>query len=168
MAFLNKTSLKRRFMALALPCCIAASVPTVAQAVEVTLRITHVKAADKIDAASPADFLARVTLAGQPPCTTPVVKDQDEIRPTNWICTWNLPHGIYDIKLQIADKDVVVTDLIDINRLPSKRDLDFKVNTRRCLVLGFSGLNRCGKRITRTGDERKKAEITFVVEVKGR
>lgn len=139
-----------------------------AQMAEVIVKITQVRALDTIDAASPADFMARVTLAGGQPCSTTAIKDQNEIRPTDWVCRWTVPHGIHNVTIDLADKDVSVNDPIDINRLPNKRNLDFQVNTRNCNVRGFSQGHSCGDRITRSGDERKKAEITFVVEVERR
>jgi hypothetical protein len=58
--------------------------------------------------------------------------------------------------------------LVDINRLPDKRDLDFEVDTRRCVVTGFAEEYKCGERIRRAGDERRRAEVTFTVDVERR
>lgn len=159
--------LRRGLTSLAAAGLFATAMPVLAQAADVTIRITHVKALDKIDAVSPADFVARVTLGGQPPCVTPVVKDKDEIRPKDWVCTFKVPAGVHEVKLQLADKDVSVSDPVDINRLASKRDLDFQIDTRRCIITGFSQVYACGARITRSGDQAKKAEITFVVRASG-
>lgn len=163
MAIMTATTLKRGLSALAATGFLAAGLPAVAKAAEVTVRITHVKALDVIDNASPADFVARVVVGGEKPCVTPVVKDKNEIRPKDWVCTFKVAAGVHDVKVLLADKDVALTDVVDINRLPSKRDLDFKIDTRNCVISGFAQIYTCGARITRSGDEKKKAEITFVV-----
>jgi hypothetical protein len=154
---------RRGLTALAAAGLLATSMPVMAQAAEVTVRITHVKALDVIDAASPADFLAIVSVGGEKPCATPIVKDKNEIRPTDWVCTFKVPAGVHDVKVRLADKDIAVNDPVDINRLPNKRDLDFKINTQNCVISGFAQIYTCGAAITRSGDERKKALITFVV-----
>jgi hypothetical protein len=71
------------------------------------------------------------------------------------------------VKVEIFDKDVLSKDdLIDINRVDGKRDLDFRINTRTCRVLDFSQGLRCRERIRRSGTEKRKAEITFRVDVR--
>ncbi|MGE3918619.1 MAG: hypothetical protein AB7F78_23240 [Hyphomicrobiaceae bacterium] len=76
--------------------------------------------------------------------------------------------GVYTVKLEILDKDVLSkSDLVDINRLDNKRDLDFQVRTRPCEVIGFAqpyDCSRSGAVITRGGRERKAAEVTFRVD----
>ena len=62
-------------------------------------------------------------------------------------------------------KDIAADDPIDINRVDPKRSLDFVVNTRSCRLEGFSSPYRCGQRVVRAGGERKKAEMTFFVDV---
>ena len=57
-------------------------------------------------------------------------------------------------------------DLIDINRVANKRDLDFRVNTRTCSISGFAQGYSCRRTITRAGDEKKQAEISFKVDVR--
>ena len=47
----------------------------------------------------------------------------------------------------------------------TKRDLDFVVNTRSCRLEGFSQAYRCGEDVRRSGGERKKAEMVFMVQV---
>ena len=154
---------RRGLTSLAAAGLFATAMPVLAQAADVTIRITHVKALDVIDNASPADFLAVISVGGEKPCTTPLIKDQNEIRPKDWVCTFKVPAGIHDVKVRLADKDVAVSDPVDINRLPGKRDLDFKINTQTCVISGFAQTYTCGARITRSGDEKKKAQITFVV-----
>ncbi len=154
---------RRGVTSLAAAGLLATAMPVMAQAADVTVRVTHVKALDVIDNASPADFVAIISVGGEKPCTTSVVKDKNEIRPNDWVCTFKVPAGIHDVKVRLADKDVALNDPVDINRLPSKRDLDFKINTRNCVISGFAQTYTCGARITRSGDEKKKAQITFVV-----
>lgn len=141
----------------------AAAMPTTARADVIVISIGQVQALDKIDALSKADFLARVTIAGET-FVTPVIRNQDNIYP-NWSVRKTVAPGIYDIKLEILDKDVTKNDYVDINARDNKRDLDFQVDTRRCRVLGFAQPYRCGSPIARRGNERKKAEVTFAVDV---
>lgn len=137
-----------------------------AQAQEINLTIRSVRAIDKADAAGEglADFYARVTIAGET-FKTEFIKDQDVIRP-KWIFTKRVAPGIHDVKVEILDKDVAVDDPIDINRVDNKRDLDFQIDTRSCVITGFSNAYRCGSIIQRQGLEKKSAGITFVVTVK--
>ncbi|MGL4396022.1 MAG: hypothetical protein ACRCS9_05735, partial [Hyphomicrobium sp.] len=74
--------------------------------------------------------------------------------------------GKYDVKLEIFDKDPLKPDdVIDINRIGFKRDLDFVVDTRNCRVEGFANRYKCEQLIERAGGERKRAEISFRVSV---
>jgi hypothetical protein len=134
-----------------------------AKADEITVNITRLKALDKIDQLSAADFLARVTISGEV-FETKVVRNKDVIRP-DWIVRKRVAAGSHDIKIEIVDKDVTKSELIDVNRIDNKRDLDFKVDTRSCLIGGFSETIRCGTLIRREGQEVKKAEIVFSVAV---
>jgi hypothetical protein len=136
---------------------------TTVQAEEIIINITRVKALDKIDAVSKADFLARVTIGGVP-LLTEVVKNQDDIKP-NWVIKKAVGPGVHDVKIELLDKDVTKNDFIDINRVAKKRDLDFKVDTAKCRITGFSSGYACKDSITRSGAEKKKAEITFTVNV---
>jgi hypothetical protein len=134
---------------------------------EVSIKISHVKALDRIDGgfAGGADFFARVTIGGETINTKPV-KGANEVKP-DWVIVKSVPAGKVDVKLQILDKDPLKPDdKVDINRLPNKRDLDFTIDTNRCRVEGFASTYRCRSEIKRGGDERKKAEITFNVDVK--
>ncbi len=151
-------------LAFALPLASIALVPSKAKADEIVVNITHVKALDKFDALSKADMLARVTIAGET-FTTAFIKDQDDIRP-NWIIRKSVSPGVHDVKIEILDKDVSKNEPVDINRLDNKRDLDFQVNTRNCQISGFTQSYRCRSAIVRAGNEKRKAAITFKVEVK--
>lgn len=131
---------------------------------DVTVTVISVKAVDKMDVFSRADFYARVTINGQVQVTQRV-RQQNEIRP-DWKITARVPSGRHNIKLEILDKDVSVDDPIDINKVANKRDLDFTIDTRGCRVGGFSSGFRCGSPITRAGTERKAAEVTFSVDSK--
>jgi hypothetical protein len=128
-----------------------------------------VKALDKFDGpvGSKADFMARVTISGTVFSTKPV-REQDEIKP-NWVITKPVGHGRHDVKLEILDSDVTnPPDPIDVNRVDKKRDLDFTVDTRACRIEGFATTYRCRATITRAGAERKKAEVSFTVNVRQR
>jgi hypothetical protein len=129
-----------------------------AQTHEIVVTITRVRALDKYDGpvGSKADFFARVTIS------------EDDIRP-NWVVTKPVGHGRHDVKLEILDSDVTnPPDPIDVNRVDKKRDLDFTVDTRACRIEGFATTYRCRTTITRAGAERKKAEVSFTVNVRQR
>ncbi|MFM9939289.1 MAG: hypothetical protein ACKVP7_07325 [Hyphomicrobiaceae bacterium] len=149
--------------AAALPFAAATSNSATTQ--EVVVTINRVRALDVIDAASKADFVARVTIAGQV-FTTPPIRNQDDIQPTDWVFRHKVRPGAHPITIEILDKDVTRNDVIDINRAANKRSLDVGINTRLCQVTGLSELHRCGTRIVRAGTEPKKAEITFTVDVR--
>lgn len=131
---------------------------------QVTVVIQRVRALDKIDQLSKADFLARVTIAGQSE-TVQRVREGDDISP-NWRITKTVPPGRHDIRLEIFDKDLSKNEPIDINRLANKRHQDFTIDTRTCRISGFAGFPRCNTPIVRGGTKPKKAEVTFRVEVK--
>jgi len=131
---------------------------------EITVTVTKVQALDKIDVFSKADLFAKITIGGES-CTTNVIKQQDWAKP-GWTCSKRVRKGASDVKIELFDKDVTKNDPIDINRVDKKRDLDFSVNTANCRISGFSDGYSCGDRIVRAGNERKKAEITFRVDVK--
>ena len=131
---------------------------------EITLTVTRFKALDKADELSAGDFFARVTIDGQK-LTTSVISDRAEVRP-DWKLSKSVSPGVHNVKLELIDKDVSVDDPIDINRLGNKRDLDFTVDTRACKIDGFAQAYKCGAVITRSGGERKMAEISFKIDVK--
>jgi hypothetical protein len=142
-----------------------AALPAVAD--ELIIRIERVRALDKIDPTTSPDFYAHVTVDGQV-FKTQRIKNAADIRP-NWVITANVPRGTSRVNLAILDKDILKKDdMIDINRVDGKRDLDFRVNTGSCQILDFSQSYSCRDRIVRAGGEKKSAEITFRVEVRRR
>jgi hypothetical protein len=132
---------------------------------DVVITVRTVKALDKLDAYSKADFFAQVTIAGGAPVASPVVKQAQQIAP-NWVLSKRVPQGVHNVRIEIFDKDLTKNEAIDINRLPNKRPLDFTVNTRNCAIGGFAQGYRCGDVIVRAGAEPKSAEIAFSVEVR--
>ena len=149
-----------------LACGMAATVlPSAAAAEQLVITIHSVKALDQIDV-TPADFYVRAVIGGQIHLTERI-SQQNEIQP-NWTIRETVGPGVVKVRLELWDKDLRIDDLIDINgrKDTSKRALDFSVNMRTCRVIGFKGSPRCGTRITRSGDEKKKAEITFSVAKK--
>lgn len=131
--------------------------------VEVQVTIHKLVALDKGDAFSSEDFYARVTIGGQVFKSQPI-RQTDGIIP-NWRFSAIVPGGRTDVKIEVFDKDIAEDDQIDINRIDPKRDLDFVVNSRTCRIEGMASNYRCGRDVTRSGGERKRAEMTFMVEV---
>lgn len=140
-----------------------AALPAVAD--EVIIRIERVRALDRIDPTSSPDFFAQVTIGGQV-FKTVRIKNAVDIRP-NWVIRADVPSGVTPVNISILDNNILKKDeLIDVNRVDNKRDLDFRVNTRSCQILDFSQSYRCRDRIVRGGSEKKAAELTFRVEVR--
>lgn len=137
---------------------------TSAVADEITITVTRFQALDKADELSNGDFFARMKVDGKA-AFSPVLSGQEEFAP-DWKLTLPIAAGKRDVNLALIDKDVTVDDPIDINRLGSKRDLDFTVDTRTCRIDGFAETFKCGQTITRAGGENKKASISFIVDVK--
>ena len=110
---------------------------------------------------TPADFYVRAVIGGNIHLTDKV-SQKNEIEP-NWQIRQKVKRGKVKIWLELWDKDLQKDDLIDINGRTdrSKRPLEFTIDTRSCRILGFKGKIRCGDRITRAGNEKKKAAITF-------
>ena len=132
---------------------------------ELVITITSVRAIDKADIFGKADFYAKVTIDGET-TSTPVARQADNARP-NWIVTKRVSRGKHDVKIQLLDKDPAKPDdVIDINRVSNKRDLDFQVDTSSCRITGFASVYRCNTMIVREGTERKKAEIQFKVSTR--
>ena len=149
----------------ALLAAVALGAAAPAMADDIIIRIEHVRALDKIDPTTSPDFYAVVTVDGKE-YKTQRIKNQADIRP-NWEIVANVPRGRSNVSVAILDKDILKKDdLIDINRIDGKRDLDFQVDTRSCDVLGFSQGYSCRDRIVRGGNEKKSAEITFRVDVR--
>ncbi len=132
---------------------------------EITVAITKIKAVGRADTYSKGDFYAKVTIDGVMQ-QTQFIRQDSEVTPDWKITKAVKPGSAIPVKIEILDKDVSKDDPIDINRLGSKRDLDFTVNTKKCRVGGFANTYKCGRTISRTGDEDKNAELSFVVTVK--
>lgn len=132
--------------------------------VEVQLTIHRLIALDRGDWWSSEDFFARVTIGGQAFKTDRIRQTNDVI--PNWRFNAIVPNERTDIKIEIFDKDLMQDDPIDINRIDPKRDLDFVVNPRTCRLEGFSSAYRCRQIVTRAGNERKRAEMEFSVDVR--
>jgi hypothetical protein len=142
----------------------AATLSTVAQAAEIIITVTDVKAIDRADVFSRPDFFAAVTIAGET-FTTKVARNQANVQP-NWVARKVVQRGTHDVKLALFDKDLTKNEQIDINTRDNKRDLDFRINTRNCRVLDLTGVAQgCRATITRAGKEKKAAEIRFTVEI---
>ena len=131
---------------------------------EVTVVIKTVKATDKADVYSKGDFYAQVTIDGDKQKSA-FIRQDAEVSP-NWTFRKMVKPGTVDVKVEVFDKDVSKDDLIDINRVDAKRDLDFTVNTKKCRIEGFAQTYKCGRTITRGGKEDKRADVSFEVTVK--
>jgi hypothetical protein len=135
---------------------------------QIVLNVRDVKALDKFDELSLGDMFARVTIAGIIQ-STPVLKQEAAVgqvlRP-NWQIIQNVGPGVHPVKVELIDKDLSQDDVIDINRLPNRRILEFTIDTRRCRIEGFASDYNCKSSINRKGKEPKAAEITFTVDVK--
>jgi hypothetical protein len=156
-----------RAAGLALATALAAtSAATATRADEITINITRVKALDRIDVGgTAADFLARVTIAGEQ-FKTPPIKQRSDIKP-DWKISKKVAAGEHAVKIEILDDDALnPADAIDVNRVDNKRDLEFTIDTRSCKVSGFSEDYRCGRTIKRAGQEKKRAALEFRVSVK--
>lgn len=152
-------------VAIALAASSIALAPAGAAAAEITVTITKFHALDRADDLSNGDFFGRVTIDGEAQIT-PTVSNQAEVSPSDWKISKTVSGGTVKVKLELIDKDVSVDDPIDINRVDKKRDLDFTVNTGSGAIEGFSETYRSGDTITRAGAEKKKASISFKVDVK--
>jgi hypothetical protein len=157
----------RAGLALALAPLALGAVATSAGADEIIVTVKRVKALDKADFLNlgKADFYARMTVDGKV-VKSGVIKQKNVITPT-WKLSAEVKPGKHDVKLELLDKDAVIDDLIDINRVDKKRHLDFTVDTNKCVITGFSEKVECRDWIVRSGTEKKKAEITFSINVKG-
>lgn len=132
---------------------------------EIVITVTKVKPLDKADELSEGDFFARATINGVASAIEKPVSTKGTFKP-NWKLSQKVADGVIKVKLELIDKDVTADDPIDINKVASKRDLDFTVDTKSCKIEGFSQTFKCGSVITRAGAENKKAEISFTVSVK--
>jgi hypothetical protein len=134
----------------------------------ITVKIDQIRPLDKFDELSRGDLFARVTIAGE--TTTTPVKRQTSARGvtinTDWVIRRDVAPGAHPIKIELIDKDLSEDDIIDINRIDSRRVLEFTVDTQRCRVEGFATAYRCKSRINRAGREKKAAEVFFTIDVK--
>lgn len=153
----------RMLAVLAAGALVPAALATSAAADDITVTVTSVKGLDKVDELSGGDYFARITIDGETKNTEIVKK---AVFKPDWSVTKSVSSGVHDVKLELIDKDIAEDDPVDINRLDNKRSLEFKVNTKTCKIEGFSSTQKCGQTITRTGKEKKKAEISFKVSVK--
>ena len=166
-AFQRMAAIKRASAigtAIALAGASMAFASTGATAAEIVITVTKFHAHDRADDLSSGDFFARMKINGKAAFSSIITGDK-EFQP-NWKLTLPATAGVNEVNLALIDKDVSVDDPIDINRLDKKRDLDFSVDTRTGKIEGFSRTYKSGETITRTGAEKKKAEISFVVTVK--
>ncbi len=135
---------------------------------QIVLNVSDVKALDKFDELSLGDIFARVTIAGTSQ-STPILKQEaavGQVLKPNWQIIQNVGPGVHPVKVELIDKDLSQDDVIDINRLPNRRVLEFTIDTRRCRIEGFASNFNCKSPINRAGKEPKAAEITFNVDVK--
>ncbi len=165
----GRTALRAGALAGAFAAMVIAGATQSAIADEVIITIESIQAIDRIDpGGGQADFFARVTINGEV-FRTPAIRKADVVRP-NWVISKRVRPGTHTVKLEILDRDVLSKDdAIDINRIDGKRDLDFRVRTRNCVVLDFAEPYRCSGRgvsITRAGREKKSAEVRFNVNTR--
>jgi len=135
---------------------------------QIVVSVSHIKALDKFDELSLGDIFIKATIAGKTQYT-PTIKQKAAVGVVlnpNWLMTESVEPGIYPVRIELIDKDVTKDDVIDINRLPNRRMLEFTVDTRRCHIDGFVTRYNCGSAISRSGKEPKAAEISFTVDVK--
>jgi hypothetical protein len=135
---------------------------------QIVLNVQEVKALDKYDELSLGDIYARVTIAGTTQ-STPILKQTaavGQVLKPDWQIIQNVGPGVHPVKVELIDKDLSQDDVIDINRLPSRRVLEFTIDTRRCRIEGFASDYTCKSPINRAGKEAKAAEITFTVDAK--
>jgi hypothetical protein len=155
---------------LALSAAVVASCAAMAQSADrqIVVTVHTIKPLDKYDELTPGDLFARMTVGGKT-VATEILKQTTQpgvvIKPA-WTLSVAVPQGKHAVKLELVDKDAAADDVIDINRLDNRRQLEFDVDTKTCSVTGFAETYKCKTRITRTGKEKKGAEVTFSVDVK--
>ncbi len=122
---------------------------------DVTVTILEVRS---IEAKSPEDLFARVTIAGDTSLSR--VAPKPSLRVT-------MPaDGMIPVRLELFEKRPATFDgQLDINQVPGKRDLDFVVDPATCTITGFSQTYKCADVITRSGQDAKPGEIAFRVDV---
>lgn len=135
---------------------------------QIVLNVREIKALDKFDELSLGDIFARVTIAGTTQ-STPILKQTaavGQVLKPDWQIIQNVGPGVHPVKVELIDKDLSQDDVIDINRLPDRRVLEFTIDTRRCRIEGFASNYNCKSPISRAGKEAKAAEITITVDAK--
>jgi hypothetical protein len=134
---------------------------------EIVVTVIKVQPLDRLDLFSKADLFARVTIAGKEQSVPPAKGGASDGTVTpNWVFKQAVPAGKVPIRLELFDKDLTRNEPIDINRVNGKRFQDFSVDTGSCRISGFAGSPKCGDVIARAGEEPKKAQISFTVDVK--
>jgi hypothetical protein len=135
---------------------------------QIVVNVREIKPLDKYDELSLGDVYARVTISGTTQ-STPILKQTatvgQALKP-DWQIIQNVGPGVHPVKVELIDKDLSQDDVIDINRLPNRRVLEFTIDTRRCRIEGFASPYKCESPISRTGKEKKSAEITFSVDAR--
>jgi hypothetical protein len=135
---------------------------------QIVLDVREIKALDKFDEFSLGDIFARVTIAGTTQ-STPILKQTaavGQVIKPDWQIIQNVGPGVHPVKLELIDKDLSQDDVIDINKLPKRRVLEFTIDTRRCRIDGFASTYNCKSPISRAGKEAKAAGISFTVDAK--
>ncbi len=135
---------------------------------QIVLNVQEVKALDKYDELSLGDIYARVAIAGTTQ-STPILKQTaavGQVLKPDWQIIQNVGPAAASGQSRIDRQDLSQDDVIDINRLPSRRVLEFTIDTRRCRIEGFASDYTCKSPINRVGKEAKAAEITFMVDAK--
>ena len=135
---------------------------------QIVLNVREVKALDKFDELSLGDIYARVTIAGTTQ-STPILKQTasvGQVLKPDWQIVQNVGPGVHPVKVELIDKDLAQDDVIDINRLPNRRVLEFTIDTRGCRIEGFASPYHCKAPISRAGKEAKAGEIRFTVDAK--
>jgi hypothetical protein len=122
---------------------------------DVTLTILEVRS---IEAKTPADLFARVTIAGD--TTLSRIAQKPSLRVT-MPASEPIP-----VRIELFDRrPPTFADQIDINQIVGKRDLDFVVDPATCTVVGFSQTYKCTDVVTRTGADSKPGTISFRIDV---
>lgn len=138
--------------------------PAEAQQKEIVVTVSEVRLLDKADTFNRAEIYSRIIIAGEW-FETPVVKSSGTINP-NWRANKSVNAGDHAIKLEILDRDLTMSEPVDINKVDRKRDVDLVVDTRNCRVSGDGINGKCDVTLKTTGRERKSAEVTITVSVR--
>jgi hypothetical protein len=135
---------------------------------QIVLDVREIRTLDKFDEFSLGDIFARITIAGTTQSTS-ILKQTaavGQVIKPDWQIIHNVGPGVHPVKVELIDKDLSQDDVIDINKLPNRRVLEFTIDTRRCRIEGFASTYNCKSAIRRAGKEAKAAEIAFTVDAK--